>query len=273
MPLVTICGFPSSGKSTIADQIAKAAEQAGMEVVVVRDTDLGLDPREYSASAALEKPARAALKAATERKVSQSTLVILDGPNYIKGYRYELYCIARSLKTPSCVVHVATSVDTSVQRNAARETPYSDEIFHGLVARFEFPDDRQRWDRPLFTIVEDEEVPMKEILAALSSSDVKAPNAATQSIPLASANTVHEIERVSQVIITALVQAQTTAIPGDKVAVPETSERIHLVRKVTMSELRRIRRQFTTYTKTHPIEDASTVGSLFVQFLNQTLQA
>lgn len=203
----------------------------------MRDTDLGLDPREYSASAALEKPARAALKvvhpcepvsvvqvlgtdaghvrlqAAAERKVSQSTLVILDGPNYIKGYRYELYCIARSLKTPSCVVHVATSVDTSVQRNAARETPYSDEIFHGLVARFEFPDDRQRWDRPLFTIVEDEEVPMKEILAALSSSDVKAPNAATQSIPLASANTVHEIERVSQVIITVVLTPQPRPEP------------------------------------------------------------
>lgn len=33
-----------------------------MAVVIVRDTELGYDPREYSATAALEKPARAALK-------------------------------------------------------------------------------------------------------------------------------------------------------------------------------------------------------------------
>lgn len=33
-----------------------------MTVVIVRDTELGYDPREYSATAALEKPARAALK-------------------------------------------------------------------------------------------------------------------------------------------------------------------------------------------------------------------
>jgi hypothetical protein len=128
----------------------------------------------------------------------------------------------------------------------------------------------------------------------------------------------------------ALVQAQTTALPGDKIAVPETKERVELHRRVTMSELRRIRRQvrrlslftprsshdshylslpltlcvslchvdtvltdvfvvycwgwgascggvwgvqFTTYTKTHTVGDAATVGALFVQFLNQALQA
>ena len=30
-------------------------------------------------------------QAATERALSQSTTVIVDAPNYIKGYRYELY--------------------------------------------------------------------------------------------------------------------------------------------------------------------------------------
>jgi hypothetical protein len=33
-----------------------------MNVALVRDTDFGYDPREYSTSAALEKPARAAIK-------------------------------------------------------------------------------------------------------------------------------------------------------------------------------------------------------------------
>lgn len=39
-----------------------------------------------------------------ERHLSKETVVILDSLNYIKGYRYELYCIARALRTPNCVV-------------------------------------------------------------------------------------------------------------------------------------------------------------------------
>jgi len=54
-----------------------------------------------------EKNLRAALKAAVERQLSKETIVILDSINYIKGYRYELYCIARALRTPNCVVSLS----------------------------------------------------------------------------------------------------------------------------------------------------------------------
>ncbi len=51
-----------------------------------------------------EKNLRASLKSSVERQLSRDVVVILDSLNYIKGYRYELYCIARALRTPHCIV-------------------------------------------------------------------------------------------------------------------------------------------------------------------------
>ena len=44
----------------------------------------------------------------------QDSVVIADGPNYIKGYRYELHCISRSMKTQHLVIHVAASKTVSL---------------------------------------------------------------------------------------------------------------------------------------------------------------
>jgi tRNA uridine 5-carbamoylmethylation protein Kti12 len=46
--------------------------------------------------------------------------VIADSLNYIKGFRYELYCVARALKTPHCCVHVTCSGDVARAWDAAR---------------------------------------------------------------------------------------------------------------------------------------------------------
>ena len=39
-----------------------------------------------------------------ERALNKKDVVIADAGNYIKGFRYQLYCIARALSTPHCVV-------------------------------------------------------------------------------------------------------------------------------------------------------------------------
>lgn len=41
---------------------------------------------------------------AVERLLSREDIVIADGMNYIKGFRYQLYCVARAISTPHCVV-------------------------------------------------------------------------------------------------------------------------------------------------------------------------
>jgi hypothetical protein len=44
---------------------------------------------------------------AVDHALNADTIVLFDSLNYIKGYRYELYCIARSQSTPHCVVRCA----------------------------------------------------------------------------------------------------------------------------------------------------------------------
>jgi protein KTI12 len=51
-----------------------------------------------------EKKARGALLSAVERLLNRDTIVIADALNYVKGFRYQLYCVARAVSTPHCTV-------------------------------------------------------------------------------------------------------------------------------------------------------------------------
>ena len=48
---------------------------------------------------------RASLKSNVEKYISSDRVVILDSMNYIKGFRYELYCLVRSAKTTLACVY------------------------------------------------------------------------------------------------------------------------------------------------------------------------
>lgn len=61
-------------------------------------------PREVYRDARSEKEARATEYSAVKRLLGPDDIVIADGLNYIKGFRYQLFCEAKALQTPSCVV-------------------------------------------------------------------------------------------------------------------------------------------------------------------------
>lgn len=48
--------------------------------------------------------ARGVAFARAKRALSRDTFVILDGMNYIKGVRYQLWCEAKAVGTTCCVV-------------------------------------------------------------------------------------------------------------------------------------------------------------------------
>ncbi|KAL9626854.1 MAG: hypothetical protein Q9164_007774, partial [Protoblastenia rupestris] len=110
---------------------------------------------------------------AVKRGLGKEKIVIADGLNYIKGYRYQLYCEAKAVGTPSCVVHVGTPVERCRANNKARSAEgrsdcYEEEVFEELVYRYEEPNGMNRWDSPLFTIAEDdEEMPGDKIWEAI----------------------------------------------------------------------------------------------------------
>ncbi|KAJ0069487.1 hypothetical protein NL108_008275, partial [Boleophthalmus pectinirostris] len=210
-----------------------------------------------------EKDARGALKAEVERKVNKEDIVILDSLNYIKGYRYELFCLIKHAQTPHCLVYCLTSPETSSKWNSERDVSerYSQEIFDALILRFEDPDSRNRWDSPLFTVHQDDQLPFEAISDALLKRKAPPPNQSTQNQPLSSANFLYELDRVTQDVLMVSFHSFTAAV----------EKSIKLSRNINMAELRKLRRQFISYTKSHPTEDSAQITNMFVQYLNKSL--
>lgn len=347
MPLVVVCGLPGSGKSRRADELRRALAAEGRTVSVVDDAAvLGAEDATVYSDSAREKALRGALRAAVERRLSRQDVVILDSLNYIKGFRYELYCLARAARTPLCLVYCVRprgpsraspaagaqgnpgrnasaswrprtqerggtpevgarvlskpQVEGSVVNGRARDlepeetgtpgspvvTPesensakqvssafYPPELLEALTLRFEAPDSRNRWDRPLFTLVGLEEpLPLAEIRAALFENRPPPPHQSTQSQPLASGNFLHQLDQVTSQVLTGLMDAQKSAVPGDLITLPGTTEHLRFTRPLTMAELSRLRRQFISYTKMHPNnENLPQLANMFLQYLSQSL--
>ena len=177
--LVIMCGVPCSGKSTAAAELASALSAKGIRTTTVDEPSLHLHRNAGYANGHVEKNTRGLLKATVDRSLHKDgPVVIVDACNGIKGYRYELWCIARQVGARSCVVHCDTPEDDARAWNEARRASSSTsaggegsgdtagtagtkpeewggwdaKIFDDLSFRFERPDGKNRWDAPLFTI-------------------------------------------------------------------------------------------------------------------------
>ena len=119
MPSLVLTGHPCIGKTTFAHLLASRAlnhsSNTISNVIHIREATSCPDQTkcECYSNSNNEKNTRASLKAEFDRYVmssnnnnsssqggggsgGSSTLVILDSLNYIKGYRYELYCISKA---------------------------------------------------------------------------------------------------------------------------------------------------------------------------------
>ncbi|GAA5843145.1 hypothetical protein JCM9279_001875 [Rhodotorula babjevae] len=239
MAMVTLCGFPCSGKSTRAAQLAsfldaKLADPAcppkhrPRKVVVLNDESLGISKRSYD-DARAEKPARATLFSAVQRNLARDAIVVVDAMNYIKGARYQMYCEAREVGVRTCTLFVATPPDQCKERNAARTGPtaYAPATLDNLISRFEEPNSAARWDAPLVTVASDDP-PLDErragtgdggegewseaaqqVWRAITEGELKPPNLATQSIQTSSTSYLTLLDSTSSSLITALLSRQS----------------------------------------------------------------
>lgn len=105
MPLLLICGPPASGKTTRANKLKEYFQNLiKKEVIIVNEEFLQLTKQEAYKDGVSEKMTRGFLKSNVEKHIQSGGLVIFDSINYIKGYRYEIYCISRAVKTSYCLV-------------------------------------------------------------------------------------------------------------------------------------------------------------------------
>ncbi|KAG1769316.1 chromatin associated protein KTI12 [Suillus placidus] len=287
MALITISGYPSSGKSTRAAQIhdflSSAASSPQLKVKVISDDDLAIDRASYDDSLQ-EKTARATLFTAITRHIARDTILIVDGMNYIKGFRYQLYCKAREAGVRVATVYVIATPDQCRKWNDERadgkrykpqtsvtfpspfphpipnlETPDS---LDALIQRFEEPSSMVRWDAPLFTIPWDDPTPpLERISDAVTTGIVKPPNVGTQITPKAPTDALRTLEHTTNALVSALMAAQAAGPLGGPIVLTvdalepcsNTSVnespvlRIRLTlphRALTLSELQRLKRQF-----------------------------
>eukprot|EP00268_Persea_americana_P034920 TRINITY_DN34521_c1_g1_i2.p1 TRINITY_DN34521_c1_g1~~TRINITY_DN34521_c1_g1_i2.p1 ORF type:complete len:209 (+),score=13.95 TRINITY_DN34521_c1_g1_i2:182-808(+) len=158
MALVVICGQPCSGKSTAAICLSEALQTLDPKptVKIIDESSFHLDRNQSYADMPAEKNLRGVLRSEVDRSLSRDSIVIVDSLNSIKGYRYELWCLARAAGIRHCVLYCDTDENQCREWNKERgvngQATYDDKIFEDLVRRFEKPDRRNRWDSPLFEL-------------------------------------------------------------------------------------------------------------------------
>ncbi|GJQ12628.1 hypothetical protein GpartN1_g4419.t1 [Galdieria partita] len=278
MPLIVLCGYPLSGKTTFARKLESICEQKKVTCKLRGDGDLH-EPRDllYKDSMA-EKTTRARLRTEIERVLDKESLVICDSLNYIKGYRYELFCLARSLNTQYALVFCNSSKKQVEQRNyhlkQENEDYYSDEILQGLMERFEPPLSENRWERPPFVVDEDTQVEWvcEQIVAFCKDAKVALRAViATKKLPVTANCTLEQAEKVTQQMETEILQGCEPYVP---LRLAGSSHVVQSSRKVTLAELRKIRRSFMRVIEKNlsSYHSEREIGDSFVEYVNRQLQ-
>ncbi|KAL9628659.1 MAG: hypothetical protein Q9164_007188, partial [Protoblastenia rupestris] len=293
--------YPSSGKTHRSQQILeffKSKIESSSDPCVnrisvhhVNNQILGLD-REVYKEAKAEKDARAAEYSAVERLLGRNALVIADGLNYIKGFRYQLYCEAKAVRTPSCVdeeydeltgleVHVGTPIEKCRDINdrllAVDENGggYQHDTFENLVFRYEEPNGMTRWDSPLFTVTFDDEAPPHELIwEAMIGPEGKTktvkPNLATVTAPATDSDYLYKLDRTTQDVLNKILEWQKDhpCEGGGKIAMTDGTITLP-ANPVTLPQLQRLRRHFITLNRQHKSQIDRIQGA-FIEHLNDS---
>ena len=253
MPVLIIAGHPSAGKTTLAYLLKERAllHDAIDEVVVLNeesecgciqndgsDHDVGessstenksnkvvTSKQELYETSNAEKQTRGALKSAFDRAVGKSDgsnknsrrLVILDSLNYIKGFRYELHCISKASGEKHGILWVLNRMSVIQQWNKN----YSSELLQELISRFEPPDDRNRWDKPLFTV--DVAVAANVASSLNEDKEVQANNVSSKSEVLE--NSVYNMHALGEAFGTTPTTEQTDNNTSESASVVAGSQR------------------------------------------------
>lgn len=254
---------------------------------------------------ASEKDARATIYGAVKRVLSDKDIVILDGLNYIKGWRYQLHCEAKEVRTPSCILQIGCSPDKAKEVNekrlrrrqagepdVANEEPYELGNWENLVFRHEEPNPMTRWDSPLFALVwDDTEEQARKVFddvwetIAGDGRKVVRPNQATmQRGRDAGGDYLYVLDRETQDIVKHILDQQGDEAGGEvKIALSAAGKEALVIelpagKKLGVPQLQRLRRAFVGLNRGGIGLDrvgnmaADSLKEAFVRYLNDTFE-
>ncbi|EAR81882.1 chromatin associated protein KTI12 (macronuclear) [Tetrahymena thermophila SB210] len=274
MPLIVFCGIPGSGKTTRALQIKEYLEQKHKcQVVHLNEEILQMEKKEVYKDFQAEKFARGFLRSNVEKNIAGNTVVILDSLNYIKGYRYELFCLARAAQTQHCVIYCECDPQLAKENNSKNANNFTEEMLADYNNRLEIPIPKNRWDSPLFHLRSKEETPFEEIANVLlyQAKKSKDPVSTAPEIKF-EINFLQELDLRVQSVIDELVQKQQESIQSNVITFSDCTEKLMINKQISLIELKKIKQEYLKITKHNPPKRIEDIKNFFIIYLQKVVE-
>ena len=148
------------------------------------------------------------MRSEVEKNISDKTITIIDSLNYIKGSRYEFYCLVRKCKTRHCVIYIKSTLEKCLENNKLLEQPYDEELLQDLFSRMEEPIQSNRWDYPLYMIYPGEETPYEDICISLFEGKKARDPVSTKAELVFNTNYLFNLDKTCQDVINDILKQQ-----------------------------------------------------------------
>ena len=190
--------------------------------------------------------------------------------NYIKGSRYEFYCLVRNSKTRHCVIYIKSTLEKCLENNQLLVEPYNKELLEDLFSRMEEPIQSNRWDCPLYMIYPGEEAPYEDICISLFEGKKARDPVSTKPELVFDTNYLFNLNKTCQDVINDILHQQDQN-SGDTILKINKDEAIYLNKKFTPVQLKKIKIEFIKISKNHPPKDNKETIKYFSEYI-KTIQ-
>jgi protein KTI12 len=263
MPLIVICGGPCSGKTTRAMQLKQYYESKNQVVTLINEEQFNINKSSIYASSTSEKTHRSLLKSLLEKHISPKTLTIIDSLNYIKGSRYEFYCLVRNCKTRHCVIYLKTPLSSCIANNAINKE-YDDDLLKDLYSRMEEPIQSNRWDCPMYTVYPDDTLPYEDIDVSLFEGKKPKEPISTKMDIAFDGDYMAMLDRSCQEVIADILKQQEE---GVGCVVDVKGKKVEIGKMLSVVQLKKIKAEFIRISKNVPPRNKEEAVGGFVEYI------
>jgi protein KTI12 len=151
-----------------------------------------------------------------------------------------------------CAADAAACAAWDARRAASGADSWGDKLLNDFAARFEAPNDRQRWDRPLFTVHAEGALPVEDVCAALMDGKQLKPNTSTVVTAVSPTQLLQALDMRTACLIDHIVAHQDAAGAVGSAALPNCSRRHVCDTILPPASLRKLRRTFLKSVQLSP---------------------